>query len=254
MFESTKIIGKRQYEKAKELFAKASETVTGSVRYVYQNMNMSERVVTLKNGTQVKTCTGSLGVSFAAGTADGEGSSFVSFSQSNFLNLFLSHSLIFQFKQGTTEGNESKLWNFVRNVIKAPSPESIECQKPKAIFLPVGEFKYPYDWTPELMPTQMFEIGNIVIVALPGEFTTMAGRRLRSDIQKVYDSVGRKVHILLAGLANTYSNYITTYEEYQLQRYEGGATLFGPHTLDVRGIFGTTKSYLCCSGLQGALY
>ena len=28
-----------------------------------------------------------------------------------------------------------------------------------------------------------------------------------------------------------YTHYITTYEEYQQQRYEGASTLYGPHTL-----------------------
>jgi len=40
------------------------------------------------------------------------------------------------------------------------------------------------------------------------------------------------MHVVIAGLTNTYSSYITTYEEYQVQRYEGGFTLYGPHTLD----------------------
>ena len=40
------------------------------------------------------------------------------------------------------------------------------------------------------------------------------------------------VTLVIAGLTNTYSSYITTYEEYQAQRYEGASTIFGPHTLD----------------------
>lgn len=36
---------------------------------------------------------------------------------------------------------------------------------------------------------------------------------------------------MVAGLTNSYSSYITTFEEYQVQRYEGGSTIFGPHTL-----------------------
>ena len=36
--------------------------------------------------------------------------------------------------------------------------------------------------------------------------------------------------ILLSGLANVYTGYITTFEEYQQQRYEGASTLYGPHT------------------------
>lgn len=118
-------------------------------------------------------------------------------------------------------------------MIKTPSEEIVKCQYPKAILLPVGEMNFPYEWTPEVMPTQILEIGNIVIVGLPGEFTTMAGRRIRSDVAKIYAAHNRQVHVILAGLANTYSNYIATIEEYQLQRYEGGSTLFGPYTLDV---------------------
>ena len=37
--------------------------------------------------------------------------------------------------------------------------------------------------------------------------------------------------VVIAGLTNDYSHYVTTYEEYQVQRYEGASTLFGPHTL-----------------------
>jgi neutral ceramidase len=40
------------------------------------------------------------------------------------------------------------------------------------------------------------------------------------------------VHLVIAGLTNTYSSYITTFEEYGVQRYEGASTLYGPHTLD----------------------
>jgi hypothetical protein len=38
--------------------------------------------------------------------------------------------------------------------------------------------------------------------------------------------------VVLSGLTNTYASYITTWEEYQVQRYEGAFTLYGPHTLD----------------------
>lgn len=37
--------------------------------------------------------------------------------------------------------------------------------------------------------------------------------------------------MVIAGLSNSYSHYITTFEEYQQQRYEGASTLYGPHTL-----------------------
>ncbi|TMS22343.1 Neutral ceramidase [Larimichthys crocea] len=37
--------------------------------------------------------------------------------------------------------------------------------------------------------------------------------------------------VVIAGLSNVYTHYITTYEEYQVQRYEGASTIYGPHTL-----------------------
>ena len=37
--------------------------------------------------------------------------------------------------------------------------------------------------------------------------------------------------VVLAGLSNVYTHYITTYEEYQPQRYEAASTIFGPHSL-----------------------
>jgi neutral ceramidase len=49
---------------------------------------------------------------------------------------------------------------------------------------------------------------------------------------KVKESWGEDVRVVIAGLSNTYSSYITTFEEYQMQRYEGASTIFGPHTLD----------------------
>lgn len=80
MFESTKIIGHRQYRKATELFQLAERRVSGPIAFIYQNINMTKRLVTLEDGTEVKTCSAALGHSFAAGTTDGEGDSHVSLS------------------------------------------------------------------------------------------------------------------------------------------------------------------------------
>ena len=64
----------------------------------------------------------------------------------------------------------------------------------------------------------------------------MAGRRLQESVKEVLVTYGKgefgdDTYIVIAGLTNAYSQYITTFEEYQIQRYEGGSTLFGPHTL-----------------------
>jgi len=44
--------------------------------------------------------------------------------------------------------------------------------------------------------------------------------------------VGPDAMVVIAGLANGYADYTTTYEEYQHQRYEAGSTIFGPHQLN----------------------
>ncbi|GFZ19807.1 Neutral/alkaline non-lysosomal ceramidase [Actinidia rufa] len=162
----------------------------------------------------VKTCPAAMGFGFAAGTTDGPGA--------------------FDFKQGDNQGNA--FWKLVRNLLKTPGKEQISCHYPKPILLDTGEMKLPYDWAPSILPIQILRIGQLVILTVPGEFTTMAGRRLRDAVKTVLTSGGNgafdnNIHVVIAGLTNTYSQYVTTFEEYQVQRYEGASTLYGPHTL-----------------------
>ncbi|KAL6203349.1 hypothetical protein ACLB2K_027049 [Fragaria x ananassa] len=214
-FESTRIIGERQFRKAVDLFNKASEQLTGKIEYRHTYIDFSQLEVTLpkKGGGSevVKTCPAAMGFGFAAGTTDGLGA--------------------FDFKQGDNEGNP--FWRLVRNVLKTPGQEQVDCQSPKPILLDTGEMKQPYDWAPAILPIQIFRIGQLVILSVPGEFTTMAGRQLRDAVKAELTSGGHggNIHVVLAGLTNTYSQYITTFEEYEVQRYEGASTLYGPHTL-----------------------
>ncbi|KAJ7397421.1 hypothetical protein BTVI_135902 [Pitangus sulphuratus] len=60
----------------------------------------------------------------------------------------------------------------------------------------------------------------------------MSGRRLREAVRSEFDSHGTpRMNVVIAGLCNVYTHYITTYEEYQVQRYEAASTIYGPHTL-----------------------
>ncbi len=56
-------------------------------------------------------------------------------------------------------------------------------------------------------------------MAAPGELTTMAGRRLRETVENLVQEQGENIIPVVAGLSNTYTHYITTFEEYQKQRY-----------------------------------
>ena len=232
MFESTQMIATRQFEAALAIYTNASTVVSGPVRFVHQHVDMSRQTVRLDNGSDVSTCLPAMGYSFAAGTIDGPGA--------------------FNFEQGQTTSNP--LWNLVRDVISKPSQELVDCQAPKPILLATGQLRFPFEWQPKIVPTQMFSIGQVYIAGVPGEFTTTSGRRtrnaIRARIEKPDTPAARlstdfiekhlsqdgngdlEVKVILNGLTNAYSSYVVTSQEYQIQRYEGASTLFGPYTLD----------------------
>ncbi|VDQ15748.1 unnamed protein product [Trichobilharzia regenti] len=86
--------------------------------------------------------------------------------------------------KGTKHG--STFWTIVRDFIKIPSKALVECQAPKPVLLPTGEMTHPYPWQPSIVETQILSIGPLLIVALPGEFTTMSGRRIRKAVAKAF--------------------------------------------------------------------
>ncbi|NXM73050.1 ASAH2 ceramidase, partial [Serilophus lunatus] len=211
MFESTRIIGQNIYLKARELYEEASQEITGPVSSAHQWVNMSDVSVELNATHTVKTCKPALGHSFAAGTIDGAGA--------------------FNFTQGSVEGDP--FWDQIRDqLLGEPSNETKACHKPKPILFSTGEMTRPHPWHPDIVDVQVAVIGSLAILAVPGEFTTMSGRRLREAVKSEFDSHGTpRMNVVIAGLCNVYTHYITTYEEYQAQRYEAASTLYGPHTL-----------------------
>lgn len=219
MFESTSIIARKMFNKAAELWnGGQTKEVIGPVRVVHQFVDMPRQTaefynITSGNVEKVKGCLPAMGYSFAAGTTDGPGS--------------------FAFEQGTTTSNP--FWNAMRNFLAAPTDEDVRCHGAKPILLATGRMRLPYEWQPRIVSTQVALIGNLVIAGVPGEFTTMSGRRLRESIKTATNSVSDEedYSVIIAGLCNTYSDYITTPEEYQVQRYEGASTIYGPHTLTI---------------------
>ena len=85
----------------------------------------------------------------------------------------------------------------------------------------------------------MLRVGNFVMLIMPGELTTMSGRRIREAVRAQLIStgvIGDDAYVVVAGPANTYGHYVTTPEEYAVQRYEGASTVYGqcasfPHSL-----------------------
>lgn len=120
----------------------------------------------------------------------------------------------------------------VSGFLSIPSEEQKRCHHPKPILLNTGAVEFPYSWDPSSVPISVFKIGRLFILNVPCELTTMAGRRLRQAIRHLLVNKGvQDPEISIAGLANSYTHYVTTFEEYAGQRYEAASTLYGPHTL-----------------------
>lgn len=102
------------------------------------------------------------------------------------------------------------------------------CHAEKPVLIPTGVASFDGNpWTPPVIPMQIIKIGNLAILAIPAEVSTMAGRRLRSLVKNVLENE----YTVVAGLSNSYTSYLTTREEYSSQQYEGASTQFGPNTL-----------------------
>ena len=74
-FESTKIIGGKQWQKAKEMLdtLELHVEVRGGLATSHQWLDMSRLKVPLRKGLVGLTCPPALGYAFAAGTSDGPG-------------------------------------------------------------------------------------------------------------------------------------------------------------------------------------
>jgi neutral ceramidase len=214
-------IGRRQFAKAYELLGLMNsgqgQSISGPIRSFHTFQDMTKLAFTHPNGTNVTTCPSALGYSFAAGTSDGAG--------------------VGDLTQGLKgpQPAVSPIWPILSGIIKVPSAENKACQGIKPILLDIGESTFPYQWGPNIVDIQMLRIGPLIIVVSAGEASSMAGRRWRNAVQAAALDKGVVTGdstVLLGGPANSYIHYITTEEEYNVQRYEGASTLFGPNTLN----------------------
>lgn len=203
-FEDTDLSGRKQYDFAAKLWAKAKTPLTGGVdyRHVYVKMDAVDVAPAFADGAPQTTCPAAIGVSMLAGAEDGPGVGV----------------------EGVTCGAGQDAWGqFSCSLATTP------CQAEKPIVLEMGSMR-PFPWTPEVLPLQLVTIGNLALVAVPFELTTMAGRRLRDTVETALAPAG-VTDVVIAGLSNAYSGYVATREEYARQDYEGASTHFGPWTL-----------------------
>ncbi len=203
-FESVELSGNKQYTLAKSLYDNATQLVTGAVdaRHTYVKMDGVSVAPQYTDGVTRNTCKAAIGFSMLAGAEDGPGFG----------------------SEGATCEQIRDLWGAFTCTVGANA-----CQAEKPVVLEMGSMT-PYPWTPEVLPLQVVTVGNLAIVAVPFEMTTMAGRRLRQSVLTQLSPIGVN-QVVIAGLANAYAGYLVTREEYAKQDYEGASTHFGPWTL-----------------------
>ena len=203
--ENDRIIGQRQVDAAEQAYNGPRATITGGIDARMRYVDMSSVQVDPQytpDGQPHRTCTGVVGVSTLAGSVeDGPGIAII------------------------PEGVTNPFFELLKPFKVDVPPWLISCQSPKAPAVPTGMLQA----TPDIVPIQIVKLGQFHLVAVPGELTIVAGLRLRRTVAQELNVPLENV--LIQGYSNAYSQYVTTPEEYQLQQYEGGSTLFGKYTL-----------------------
>ncbi|MFT3857591.1 MAG: neutral/alkaline ceramidase [Aquabacterium sp.] len=207
-FENTRLIGLRQFRSAAGLAQTGGTALQGEIDHRMRYIDMSRIQVDARytaDGRPHTTCTAALGASFAAGSEeDGPGPGIAK------------------------EGQPNPLLSGVGTALFWPSETLRMCHGAKQIVLPVGDMPVGGSWVPQIVPIHLLRLGDLYVATLPAEPTVMAGWRIRKRLARTLGVDTRQVLVL--GYTNAYTQYVTTFEEYSLQDYEGGSTLFGPHT------------------------
>jgi neutral ceramidase len=214
--------GRQQFEVAWQLFQTAAQEITGPVEYRHTRVDFSD--VTLDAGA--RTWPAGLGISFTAGSSEDsvpvpdlgvkEGITVANISDGDTV-----------ITAAATLGLSTIFGVSVIDQATAVTEREGHLPKP-VVFLP--GIASPPD-VPQVLPVQLLRVGDFALLGIPGELTTMAGRRLRQTVLDAMKDIPISA-VALGTYANEYSQYITTLEEYSSQQYEGASTLFGPHTLE----------------------
>lgn len=214
MYESSFLIGQRQFLASQMILDSKGELLSGGIAYTQRFIDMSRYVVSSEysgTGKTEVTCPSAYGYAFAAGSTEEGGGHWL-------------------FHEGMTNKDRKFYIDWLAKfMLQSPSDELRKCQSPKAVLFPMGETK-PIPSLPQILPYGLVLVGNLTVLVLPHEVTTMSSRRLKKEVISVLGKPN--AGIVLSGLTNDFSGYITTPEEYSTQNYEGGHTLHGLQSLN----------------------
>lgn len=226
-FKRATDFGKKQYDNAVWLFNNANEELSGSIDFRQAYIDMSNCAISetyTTSGKDERTWPAALGLGMTSGSSE----------DSVGFNVW---------PEGTTRDSVEHDPELIRQILGQMLPglfglacpameqEYIEGHAEKPILAPLGLIKiFGAPVAPSILPLQLIRLGSLIIIAHPGEMTTMAGRRMRKTILDILGGDGIQ-HAVVATYAGAYSSYTTTREEYAMQHYEGASTLYGPWTL-----------------------
>ena len=258
-FESASYNGRLQYEKAKEIYdtlGMEAQGIRTGIDYGLMYVDFSNVLIDTEfvpdshpdKDKELRTGPSCMGVAFFKGTVDGKGISdsfanlasslskamkFSELCRANFLPENEKKKIIHKYK---TQGKKDILIETCEKKVLGIS--NINKLAPLTLIdETLGILKKQYSngslnnnpWTPQVLPLQVFILGELAIIGIPAEVSVVSGRRFKKTLENILKERG-VTEIILSPYANAYSGYITTYEEYQLQRYEAGHTVFGEWT------------------------
>jgi neutral ceramidase len=200
--ENTRIIGRRQHDAAAKLLTK-SDPLGGVVdsRLTYVDLGSVEvRPEFTPDGKPHRTGPPMAAASQIAGTDDGAG--FAGFRQG---------------RNRVIDGLSSGIYRI--------GAKTRDAHAPKGLVVPLHRLNRVRPFVQERVPVQLIRLGRLYLIAIPGEPTIVSGLRLRRTVAAIVGADLRDV--LCVGYSNAYIHYVTTPEEYDEQRYEGGSTMFG---------------------------
>lgn len=208
-FENTRIIGERQSLAATEALHSGSRAVEGPIDSRLMFVDLAGVEVGAEftgDGRNHRTGPAFGGAAALAGTD--EGPAFRAF------------------RQGA-----NPWWDRLSTALYRLAPALAASQAPKALVVPGSLLNRFVPLAQERVPVQLFRIGPLYLIGIPGEVTIVAGLRLRRTVASILGAELRDV--LVVGYSNAYIHYVTTPEEYDAQRYEGGSTMYGRWELGV---------------------
>ncbi len=233
-FENRRLVGRYQAEMAQQLAERRTLSLKPVLRSWASWVDFSAITVGepfTRGRGQGRTGPGAIGPAFIGGTAEGGGI------PAEWVRLISTLARIRGLIDPAVHGNKPLLIESVSKRIfgtrrwdTLPLPpmdpairylQWIARQRGKYVPLPL---------TPQVLPVHIWQLDAVGLISLPFEPTTQAGFYIKQRLAPQLSALGVR-HLIVQGYTNGYAGYLTTFEEYQYQRYEGGHSHFGKFQL-----------------------